>query len=181
MANTNINTDKKFIFKIVNPRIAVIILTLVVIIFIGIFVFLNYQLFQKINWLESIIQIPGEKTEVIPKVPKITVPKVLYNLAGLIKKMENRTIFLEASIPQVDENGNPSQITEIRKITVKPDAKISRLTFVAQEGTDEKVPKENQITLADLKIGDYIEVISNKDISQETEFEVVQVRLLPKI
>lgn len=176
MANENINTDKKFISKIVNPRIAVLILILVVI-FFGVFAFIIYQ---RIGRLESFIQTPEKKTETSQKIPKITVPEVLYNLAGLIKKIENGTIFLEASIPKVDENGNPSQITEIRKITVKPDAKISRLTFVAQEGTDEKAPKENQIILTDLKVGDYIEVISNKDISKSTEFEAVQVRLLPK-
>ena len=45
--------------------------------------------------------------------PKISLPKTLYNLAGAITKIEIQSITFEASIPLIDENGQPIQKTEI--------------------------------------------------------------------
>jgi regulatory protein YycI of two-component signal transduction system YycFG len=110
---------------------------------------------------------------------KITVPKVLYSLAGLVQKVEENSFTLEASIPQIDASGNPVQKKEIRTVKVTPATTFSQLTFVIQEGEAGKVPVEKPMSFSDIKIGDYVEVISDQDISQASEFEASQTRFLP--
>jgi len=73
-----------------------------------------------------------------------------------------------------------TQKIESRKVFVTSNTKFSRLTFVAQEGTSQKTPQETNIFFKDLKVKDYIEVISNQDISQSPEFEATQIRVLPR-
>jgi len=122
------------------------------------------------------------KEEISPEIPKITQPKVLYNLAGSIKKIDflKESLILEATIIQIDEAGQPIEKTEIRKVIVTPITRFTHLTFVTQEGAERRTPQETSITFKNLKVGDYIEVISNQDISQKEEFEVTQIRVLPK-
>ncbi|KPJ57233.1 hypothetical protein AMJ49_01315 [Parcubacteria bacterium DG_74_2] len=122
---------------------------------------------------------PGPEAETPQEVPKITPPKVIYNLAGTITKIEKDTLSFEATIPQVDEAGQPITKTEMRKAIIAPLTKFTRLTFVETE-PGRKTPKETQISFKDLKIGDYIEVISNQDISRAEEFEITQIRALPR-
>ncbi|MBZ9578501.1 hypothetical protein KJA14_01480 [Patescibacteria group bacterium] len=121
------------------------------------------------------------KAEISPEVPEITQPKVLYNLAGSIEKIEflKDSLVLEATIIQIDETGQPIQKTEIRKVIVTPFTKFSHLTFVETE-PNRRTPQEASITFKDLKTGDYIEVVSNQDISQAEEFEAIKIRVLPK-
>jgi len=111
---------------------------------------------------------------------KITIPKVIYNLAGLVQKLEENSFILEASIPQLDQSGKVTQKKETRKINVTADTKFSRLTFVAQPGSTGKSPLETPMTFGEIKVGDYIEVIANQDISQAQDFEATQVRELPR-
>lgn len=149
---------------------------LVVITLLGLFIY-GYYFSKEIPPSE----IPSLVSEEIPqKEIKITLPKVLYNLAGTIKNLEKNSFVLEAGIPLLDENNQVVQKIEIRKVLITSATKISQLTFVTQAGTDKKTPKEILLTFKDLKIGDYVEVISNQDISQAPEFEVTQVRVLPK-
>lgn len=49
------------------------------------------------------------------KEQKITLPKILYNLTGIIQKLEKDSLTFEATMPQVDEKGQPVEKTEIRK------------------------------------------------------------------
>jgi hypothetical protein len=111
---------------------------------------------------------------------KIVIPKVLYNLAGLVQKTEENFFIMEADIPQLDENGKPIQKKEIRKVIITMSTGFSQLKFVAQEGKAGRAPVETPITFKDIKEGDYVEVISNQDISQDKEFEAGRVRSLPK-
>lgn len=119
------------------------------------------------------------ETEIPEEIPKITSPKILYNLAGTIEKIEKDSIIFKATIPQLDEKGQPIEKTEIRKAQITPATKFTRLTFVEIE-PERKTPKETPITFKDLQVGDYIEVVSNRDISQLEEFETTQIRVLPK-
>ncbi len=112
--------------------------------------------------------------------PKVTLPKVLYNLAGPIQKLEKNSLILEANIPQLNEQGQLTPKIESRKVLITAKTKFSRLIFVAQEGKNQKTPQETNISFNDLNLKDYIEVISNQDISQAQEFEATQIRVLPR-
>jgi len=112
--------------------------------------------------------------------PKITLPTVLYNLVGPIQELEKNSLILEAGIIQLNEQGQPTHKIELRKVFVTSNTKFSRLTFVSQEGTNQKIPQETSIFFKDLKVKDYIDVISNQDISQSPEFEAIQIRVLPR-
>lgn len=112
--------------------------------------------------------------------PEITLPKILYNLAGPVKNFDKKSITFEASIPQLDEKGEAIAKIEIRKALITSATKFTHLTFVAQPGTNSQTPLETSITFQDIKIGDYIEIISNQDISQKEEFEATQIRVLPR-
>ena len=112
--------------------------------------------------------------------PKITLPKVLYNLAGPIQELQKDYLIFEASIPQINDAGQLVPKTEARKVLIAPATKFSRLAFVAQAGTNQKTPQETSISFKDLKVKDYIEAISNQDISEAQEFQAIQIRVLPR-
>lgn len=160
-------------------RIIIIGAIAIFIVSISSVLFSNYYLSKKIAEIESRLKLPQE-AELPQKGPKISIPKILYNLAGVIQKLEKSSLVLEATIPQLDETGQLTQKTEIRRVIVGSATKLSRLAFVTEEGTDRRISKETPIILRDLKIGDYIEVISNQDISGKQEFEATKIRILPK-
>jgi flagellar basal body-associated protein FliL len=150
------------------------------IILIFIFVFLGgflYYFYSSQKKTSQPIEIPQTETQ---KKNTITLPKTFYNLVGTVKNYDKNSITFEASIPQLNEEGEVVRKTEIRKALLLPTTKFSKLTFVVQPETGKKIPKEEKISLTDIKIGDQIEVISNQDISSKKEFEVLQVRVLPK-
>lgn len=154
-------------------------LVAIFILFMGSIIFSNYYLSKKIALIESKLEHP-QKEENLPRRQEITAPKILYNLAGLIQKLEENSLILQASIPKIDDAGHIFQDTNIRKVVVGPNTKFTRLAFVTQEGTDRRTPKETQIVFKDLKVNDYVEVVSNQDISQKQEFEATKIRILPK-
>jgi len=149
-----------------NKTTILIVVVLILLLIIGI-IFLK----QKLGFGQ---QKTGQENQ------KITVPKVIYNLAGLVQKLEENSFILEASIPQLDQSGKVTQRKETRKINVTSGTKFSRLTFVAQPGSTGKSPLETPMTFGEIKVGDYIEVIANQDISQAQDFEASQVRELPR-
>ena len=123
---------------------------------------------------------PEVKTPGKEEAPKIILPKILYNLAGVIQKLEKDTVLLEATIPQLNEAGEPIQKTETRKVLITTATKFTQLTFLAGADPKKKTPVETAVTFKELKAGDYVEVISNQDISQKEEFTAIQIRILPK-
>jgi len=129
---------------------------------------------------EPVVSVLPENKTPQKEAPKITLPKILYNLAGPVQNFDKISITFEASIPQLDEKGEAITKIEIRKALITPTTKFIRLTFVAQPETDRQTPLEISITFQDIKIGDYIEVISNQDISQKEEFEATLIRILPR-
>lgn len=158
--------------------ILLILAVLIVIIVIG--GVLCYFLLKEKIFLFSPKEEAGSKdSEIVSEAPKVSLPKVLYNLAGTIKEIENQTILLEASIPQIDEAGQPVAKREMRRVKITNLTKFSLLTFVETQ-PGRKTPQETSITFKNLKVGDYIDVISNQDISQAEEFEATQIRVLPR-
>jgi len=121
----------------------------------------------------------GGEEEEKKEEPEITLPKVLYNLTGTIKSIGNNAFAFDATIPQLDENKQVFTTVETRSVLISADTKINRLTFVAKEGSKNKNPVETAITFAALKIGDYVEVVSNQDISDKKEIRATRIRILP--
>lgn len=142
-----------------------------------IFLFNIYTLQKRqdaLFWPSSVLKIHRRK------IPVVNIPKIIYNLAGELKKKGENYIVFSAVIHQLDKNGNLTQSIEERNAKIIPTTRFSILTFVSQEGSEGKAPKEEPISIKDIAEGDYIEVISNRDIAREKEFEVTQVRLLQK-
>lgn len=146
-----------------------IILSVIVLIILA--ALLYNTLFQKSAQPSPILEEEEEE--------KIIIPKVLYNMSGIIQELGGDFFVLEASISELDENGQPSKKIEIRKVLVSSNTEFSRLDFVAVEGENRRSPKETSISFRDLKAGDFVEVISKRDISQAQEFEVSKVKILP--
>lgn len=111
--------------------------------------------------------------------PKIILPTILYNLSGTIKKLEKDSLSFEAKLTQLDEKGQLIEKMEIRKAIITSTTKFNRLTFVEAE-PGRKTIKESPIAFKDLKMGDYIEAVSNQDISHAEEFEATLIRILAK-
>lgn len=155
-------------------KIFIISLILVFIILVGL---ISYNFFISKPPYPPIPEV--EKPKEVQETQKITPPKILYNLSGPIQKIEKDSIIFLAIITQFDETGQPIEKTETRKAIITPFTKFSQLTFVEIE-PGRKTPKETQISFKDLKVGDFVEVISNQDISRAEEFEAIQVRILPR-
>jgi len=115
-----------------------------------------------------------------PPVKTVTLPKVLYNLAGSIQEIAKDSIVFEAAVPYLDNNNEAAIKNEVRKALITATTKFSRLSFVEKPGSKSRVPQEASISLNDLKKGDYVEVVSNQDISQAPTFEATLIRMLQK-
>jgi len=111
--------------------------------------------------------------------PNVATPGVLYNLAGKVEKLEEGIIVFEAIVPQIDEKNQLLSKKETRKAIITSNTSFSRLVIATQQETGLKKSEENQIDFEDLKVGDYIEVSANQNISKLTEFEAIKVRVLP--
>jgi len=107
------------------------------------------------------------------KAPEIILPKVLYNLSGKITKIEKSAVTFNATISSKDSKGEIVSGVESRKANIDSSTVIKRLTFVKNS------PVESEMKLGDLKINDYIEVVSGQDISVAKEFSVTLIRVLP--
>ena len=150
----------------------IVIILILILIVIIVLISTKYYFSQKRTPSISEEEAPEEEQ-------KIILPKILYNLTGVIHELNKGSLLFEASIPQIDENGQPVEKTETREAKITQLTKFTQLTFIETE-PGRKIPKETPITFQDFKIGDYIEVISNQDISQAEEFEATQIRILPK-
>lgn len=168
------------------------LVTLLVLILIVIFGFALLQgvlfkcrlpIFKSFFGCPATNELPGTSNSPAARAPspapaKIVLPKILYNLAGSIKSLEKSAVILDAYIPYLDENGDPAKKNEIKKALVTSDTRITRLTFVAEPGSDRRSPQENPVGFSELKIGDSIEVVSNQDITDKAEFDAILIRIL---
>lgn len=148
------------------------IITIAVILIV---IFSSFYYFQKVKKQKEDIL---EKEIPVQETPKINTPKILYNLYGDIKEIEGSIIIFEAEIPQFDEINQGSFKKETREIIITPLTKFVHSTFVTDETTGKKIPKEVQITLDDFKIGSRIEVLSRQDISKAEKFEATKIRII---
>ena len=160
----------------------IIMFTLIAIIFliagIGAGILISGNLINK-QHSPDISQNIKPEPKVQPELPKITMPEILYNLTGLIQEIEEDFIVIEVNIPYVDETNQIAHKTEIRKAMITVETNFSNMEFINTKEPNRKTIQESEITLQDLKIGDQIEVISNKDIKDKREFEAVRIRILP--
>jgi len=111
---------------------------------------------------------------------KMVLSSVIYNLVGTVQSVDEDSFILEASVYHAGEKGQITQTKEERKVNITPDTRISRLTFIPKQGSDEiKQPSETLMSFEDIEVGDYMEVISDQDISVAQEFEAIRARFLP--
>ncbi len=108
----------------------------------------------------------------LPKPREVVLPKILYNLSGAIASLDSGSIVFNAEIIKKDENGEIVKSLESRKAIISAGTNFSRLSF------DKNIPKEEKLSIADFKVGNYIEVISDRDISNAFEFKATQIRIL---
>lgn len=141
-------------------------------------IFVNFYLSRKISQITSGLPQINHETTHSQNLQKNTIPDIIYNLAGSIKKIEDKTFLMAAAMPQLDENNKPVVKTELKKIFTSSTTKFSYLTFVSKDDSGSKTPEETQISFTDLKIGDYVEVISNKNVKGEQEVEATKIRVL---
>ena len=134
----------------------------------------NYNLSKKISEIESRLG-----SEVVSVKPKVTLPKVLYNLTGVIEKIGQNAIVFKARIPYLGDEGEPLQKSEQRKALVNSATKFTMLSLKNTGEENKKVIQETSISFTDLKVGDSVEIVSNRDISQDAEFEAVRIRIMP--
>ncbi|MBU3925484.1 hypothetical protein KJ854_06185 [Patescibacteria group bacterium] len=116
---------------------------------------------------------PAEIAAPARKTPEVILPKVLYNLSGKITEIEKGAVTFSATIFSKDSKGGIVSDIESRKANIDSATNIKRLFFVKNS------PVESAIKLSDLKVGDYIEVISDRDISDSAEFPATVIRALP--
>ncbi|MCG2701382.1 hypothetical protein L6267_04395 [Candidatus Parcubacteria bacterium] len=147
----------------------------------GVLISVNFYKNQQINptVAENIKSQQETQQKDMQKIPEATMPKFLYNLIGSIQRIEGNSIILEANVPYVNEVNQIANKIETRKAIVNPETDFSRIIFKDTGDAGRKTVQESKITLEDLKVGDQIEVIANKDIKNKQEFEVVSVRILP--
>ena len=105
--------------------------------------------------------------------------KEIYGFSATIKKIDNNTLTLEASIPLADLTQVPTSTT--LKITVDDQTQITKLKFPTEitDTTKPIYPKETQIQLSDLEPGDVISVSSAVNIYENlkngTEFTITGI------
>ncbi|MCX6764251.1 MAG: hypothetical protein NTU58_00895 [Candidatus Nealsonbacteria bacterium] len=163
-------------FKIFNKNIIILVSFLILIIFLLI-IFSLYFL-NKNEQKKTIPPISEEEKNQTQAMPKINVPAVLYNLFGTVEKIEEGKIIFKATIPQFDENNKDISRKETRKIILTPSTEIKSLVFLLDKLTGKTMPTEVKMSLEDIKIGDYVEVVSSKDIKNSESFEVKKITII---
>ncbi len=109
-----------------------------------------------------------------PTEPPIKIPESFNNLSGKIIKLEKDTITFNAEVFSLNEENEQITTKEIRKATTDSSTKFNRLSFDANGS-----PAEEKIEFKDFEVGDYVEIISDKDVSKALEFNAIKVRILP--
>lgn len=106
-------------------------------------------------------------------------PAKIYHINGVIKRIEEDRMFVDAVILtgktlRPDKEGK----TEIIEVIIKPDVKITELTFIAKDGGKSYSPNVVAIKLSDLKIGDRVEVLSSSNIKGQDSFTATSIQLM---
>lgn len=154
----------------------ILILSFLNVVFVFALSFFTYQLVginRQVANPDYAVHETVENKENFPDQPKIYLPAAVFNLAGKIIQIEDDSIVFNASIQSKDEKGNIVSDAELRKANINPATIVKQLTFVKNS------PVEKNIKLSDLKKGDYIEAVSDKNIISASEFNATQILLIP--
>lgn len=165
MKSKKIVSDLSFVLKNLLAIVTILMIVMVA---------LNLVLPQK----EKGVVVEKDKKSDIKPVPvqeKIVIPEVIYNLSGKITKIDGNTIVFNAEIYSVDGKGASSVREEQRSAIVNSGTKLSSLSFV------DRSPVDKKIDFSDLKPGDYVEIVSNSDISGAEEFLATRIRVKPSL
>ena len=106
----------------------------------------------------------------------------IYGFSGVIEKIKDKTLTLDAWIPMADIEQNPAKAAV--KTLVTDNTKIVRLKFPEDiSNTNEPIyPEETRILFEDLKIGDKIDIGTADNISEKIknkqEFEIKHIFII---
>ncbi len=157
-------------------REKLLLIILAVLIIGGFFAFLNLS--KKNLKKETQPSKPPPSIEEKSQVSPAFFPKRIYNLSGTIQKIKDNSIVFKTNVPYLNKEGKVVKIKEIREAMITPETKFFKLQFV-KIGPNRKTPKQMIISFEDLKVGNFIEVFSNQDISKLKKFKAKKVILLP--
>ena len=118
------------------------------------------------------------QTATPPQTQKAELPKTLYNLGGTVQSVGTNSFVMEAKIPEIAEDYSLTHRLELKTVTITPQTKITRLSFIVEAGTNQKRPQETEVPFSALRRRDSVEVISNRDV-REGEISAIQLRILP--
>lgn len=113
---------------------------------------------------------------------KTEIAKEIYGFSATIKKIDDKILTLEGSIPVV--SGSPIKTTLTALITDQ--TKIVKLKFPTEikDKTKPIYPEETTLKLSDLKIGDSINVASainiSDNIKNNTQFSITSIFIVAK-
>ena len=119
-----------------------------------------------------------EREQVIPQPRPVSLPTTVYNLSGIIQSIGASSFVMEAKIPEGIEGNTILYSLEQKTIEVLPTTKITKITFVQEEGTNRKLVEETTIPFSALQQGNSIEVVSNKEVRTEGKIQATQIRIL---
>lgn len=102
-----------------------------------------------------------------PSLKNTEISKEIYGFSAVIKKINNNTLTLEASILLADTSKEP--ITATIKALTDDQTKITKLTFPAavEDKTKPIYPEEITLQLSELRVGDKINASSTINISEK--------------
>lgn len=115
---------------------------------------------------------------------KVEIAKEIYGFSAEIKKIEGKTLFLDASIPSADATKTPTKISV--RVLVNDATKIVKIKFPTEikDKTKPVYPEETPLEFNDLKVGDKIDVAAATNISDNiknsTEFTLTNIFLIEK-
>lgn len=159
--------------RIVKTILVLSALNIVLIAGLSFFVFQFLEMNRPRTGVDYNIDKKTDEVIKFPVQPEIKLPEVIYNLSGKITKIEKDAVTFDAAISVKNPAGEIVSDAEPRRAIVGPATNIKKLTFVKNS------PVESMINFADLRVGDYIEVISSQDINTATEFTATQIMILP--
>lgn len=99
----------------------------------------------------------------------------VYNLSGTLLAIRGDLLTFGAN---VERTADGRQLVEERVARVSSDTQIVRFETVTNPETGRARVEERPITLGDLRPGDRIQVISNRDILKQEEIQATKIRFL---
>lgn len=111
-----------------------------------------------------------------PDLPSDGVPATtVYNLSGTLLTVRGDLLTFGAN---VERTADGRQLVEERVAKVSSATQVVRFQTVTNPETGRQKVEERPITLGDLRPGDRIQVISNRDILKQEEIKATKIRFL---